>query len=126
MGFFLPEDTKELEYVVGVLGASALQCSSDRGSSNVLHGSFAPQWAGQWQFSLHIPRRALIVVQTLCTCSLLLDFLYTPHWRSHAAALVCNYAILYTCIQFFRQRKGTDSVPEQQITGRDSGPSARS
>ena len=46
---------------------------------------------------LHV---ALLYAQSALVVALLLGFLYTHHWRSHAATLVCNYVLLLECTRF--------------------------
>ena len=35
---------------------------------------------------------------------MLVTFFYTYHWRSHAVTLTFQYALLYMCVRFRRQR----------------------
>lgn len=41
---------------------------------------------------------AIIGVQSSLVILLLMGFLYTQHWRSHAVSLLANYALLYLCV----------------------------
>ena len=43
---------------------------------------------------------AIVYGQSLVVCALLVGFLYTHHWRSHAITLVSNYGLLYLCVLF--------------------------
>ena len=52
---------------------------------------------------------SILGMQSILVCTLLADFLYTIHWRSHACSLVSNYALLYVCV-LFRQSRGTSSA----------------
>lgn len=46
----------------------------------------------------------VVGAQSSLVCALLVGFLYTKHWRSHAISLVSNYALLYSCVLFRQQR----------------------
>ena len=60
---------------------------------------------------------SLVGVQSLLVCLLLVCFLYTDHWRSHALRLLSNYALLHAVVAFRQRHFGRLRDLVQSLSG---------
>lgn len=96
----------ELERTKGVVAArSGGDAGGGSGESAARGGLLPPPSSllGMYLRNADSVHLGLVAAQGLVVCALLVGFLYTPHWRSHAIALGINYTILAACIYTRRE-----------------------